>query len=74
MAWFWELRSFCDDREKPITPAMIKDWRDCQGILLSAWETDTLFRMDRVFRATLAEEVAYNEERRRKSEERKAKA
>lgn len=30
--------------------------------------------MDRVFRATLAEEVAYNEERRRKSEERKAKA
>lgn len=53
---------------------MVKDWRDCQGILLSAWETDTLFRMDRVFRATLAEEVAYNEERRRKSEERKAKA
>jgi hypothetical protein len=74
VAWFWELRSFCDDREKPITPAMINEWVSCQGALLSAWEKDTLFRMDRVFRATLSEEIAYNEERKRKSDERKAKA
>lgn len=71
--WFWELRSFCEDREKPITPALVKDWRDMQGVLISTWEADTLFRMDRVFRASLAKEVASNEERRKASEARKAK-
>lgn len=71
--WFWELRSFCDDRDKAITPALIKDWRELQGFLISAWEVDTLFRMDRVFRASLAKEVANNEERRKATEARKAK-
>lgn len=73
IAWFWELRSFCNGHENPVTPSMIKDWRDLQGVLISPWEADTLFRMDRVFRATLAKEVANNEERRRASEARKAK-
>ena len=73
VGWFWELRSFCDDRDKPLTPGIVNDWVLCLGILLSAWEKATLFAMDRVFRATLSEEVAFNEERRQKSEMRKAK-
>lgn len=71
--WFWELRSFCDDRDKPITPHGINEWVKCQGVLLSVWERATLFAMDRVFRTTLSEEIAYNEDRRMKSEARKAK-
>lgn len=56
-----------------MTPGIVNDWVLCLGILLSSWEKATLFAMDRIFRATLSEEVAFNEERRQKSEARKAK-
>ena len=74
VGWFWELRSFCDDREKPLTPGIVNDWVSCLGVLLSQWEKATLFTMDRIFRATLSEEIAFNEDRRQKSEARKAKS
>lgn len=67
------MRSFCDDREKPITPHGLNEWAKCLGVLLSAFEKATIFAMDRVFRNTLSEEIAYNEDRRMKSEARKAK-
>lgn len=71
--WFYELRSFCDDRDKPVTPLALKAWEDCQGFLLSSWERAILFSMDRVYRHALAEEIAYNEDRRNAVNARKAK-
>lgn len=73
VGWFWELRSFCNDKDHPVTPGIVMDWAQCLGVLPSSWEKATLFGMDRVFRNTLSEEIAYNEERQRASEARKAK-
>ena len=71
---FWELRSFCKSYEVPITPTMIVDWHSLKGVLLNRHEIDIVFAMDRVFCKAIAEEIAYNEEQKRKREERKSKA
>lgn len=63
MRLFWELRGFCEDREKPITPGLVNDWI-AGGGLLSPWERSIIHAMDRKFREALSEEVANNEKRR----------
>lgn len=60
---FWELRGFCDDREKPITPGLLNDWIEGGG-LLRPWERGIIYAMDRKFRDVFSEEVAKNEKRR----------
>ena len=72
--WFWELRSFCKDRDYPITPGLISEWRAEHGIHLEDWHRQALYAMDRKFRATLSEEIAANEERRMAQLERQSKS
>jgi len=62
------LRSYCEDREKPITPGLINDWQTGNGFLLSHWQRAMLHAMDIKYRVTLSEEVASNAERKSQSD------
>lgn len=61
---FWDLRRF-KDAETRITPREIADYRDLYETEIDQSEIRILCEMDRQFAAIRAEEMAFNEERRR---------
>jgi hypothetical protein len=58
---FWKLKSLCEGPSDPIKPAELKDYCDCQGVLLNRQDRAIIYSMDAEFRAALAKQRVDND-------------
>lgn len=57
----------------PITPGLITDFANGEGILILPWQRGIIHAMDCAFRETLADVIVKNEEHRKRVEENRPK-
>lgn len=58
--WYWQLRDYCppgpDATDTPITPRLIMEWQEMEGLCVSPLERGILFSMDRAYRSGMAKQ------------------
>ena len=63
IAYFNELRSFCGSIDNVMDMGIIEKWQRHSGIVLSHWEREAMFSMDRALRRSYSDVIKFHAKR-----------
>lgn len=61
--YFQSIRSLAGAVDNPVTMGIIRDWEAHSYVILSRWERECIFAMDRALRHSYGEVLKYHAER-----------
>lgn len=58
---FWKLKRFLPEIDDPISPSLVRDWCECQGVYLTKQDRSLIYAMDHSVRSALSKQRAEND-------------
>lgn len=58
---FWRLKQFVAELSDPIQPRLVKEWCECQDVVMTKSDRSLIYELDHSFRVALANRRAEND-------------